>query len=143
MILIYDHIKANQIARPQLSVSESEEEGSDSEFYMGEDFAGDLKSETEESLKDSKVELGKKRKQESSNSSSSKGKKKRKEKKRKKQKRQDNSELETEDKEQRKDSDADQKVEEEITGDGFNQSVGGDVEQNTGGEDPKTDQAKS
>ncbi|XP_057848012.1 protein PXR1-like [Cryptomeria japonica] len=158
------------------SVSDSEEEGSDSKFSMGEDSIGDSKSETEESLEDSYVELGKKRKQESIKSSSSKGKKKSKEKvfqihsssssevsedfekddppsprkkkpkssfqKRKKQKRQGNSELEMKDKEQRKDSDVDQKFEEENTGDGFNQSVGSDAEQNTSGEDPKTDQAK-
>ncbi|XP_059066348.1 uncharacterized protein LOC131857664 [Cryptomeria japonica] len=175
MVLIYDHIKANQIAPPQLSLSDSKEEGSYSDFFVGEDSTGDSKSKTEEILEDSKVELGKKRKHESSKLSSSKDKKKRKEKvfqihsssssevyedfekddslspqkkkpkssfqKRKKQKRQGNSEPKTEDKEKRKDSNADQKVEEEIMGDDFNQSVGGDAI--TGGEDPKTNQAKA
>lgn len=60
MVLIYDHIKSNQIAHPQLSISDSEEEGSDSDFSIGEDSDGDLKSETEENLEDSEVEFGKK-----------------------------------------------------------------------------------
>ncbi|XP_059067437.1 uncharacterized protein LOC131858263 [Cryptomeria japonica] len=62
--------------------------------------------------------------------------------KRKKQKRQGNSELESEGKVQSKDPDEDQKVE-EITGDGFNQSGGGDADQITGGDAPKTDHAKA
>lgn len=62
MVLIYDHLKANQIARPQPSISESEEEGSDSGFFMGEESESDLMSESEESLEDFEAEIGKKRK---------------------------------------------------------------------------------
>ncbi|XP_059075124.1 uncharacterized protein LOC131875115 [Cryptomeria japonica] len=143
MVLIYDHIKANQIAHPQLSKSDSKEEGSDIEFFVGEDSAGDSKSETEESLEDFEVELEVSEDFEKDDSPSPQKKKPKPSfQKRKKQKRQGNLELKMEDKEQSKDSDADQKVEEEIMGDDFNQSVGGDVEQIIDGEDPKTDQAK-
>lgn len=80
MVLIYDHLKSNQIACPQLSISDSEEEGSDSDFSMGDESKSDSKSEIEESLEEFEAELGKKRKQMSIKPSSSKGKKKRKEK---------------------------------------------------------------
>ncbi|XP_057856462.2 uncharacterized protein LOC131065839 [Cryptomeria japonica] len=140
MVLIFEHIKANQIAHPQLSVFESKEEGSDSEFSVGEDSIGDLKSKIEESLEDSKVELEVSEDFEKDDSPSPQKKKPKSSfQNRKKQKRQDNSESEMKDKEQRKDSDVDLKVEEEIMGDGFNQSVDGDAEQKTSGEDPETE----
>ncbi|XP_059066444.1 uncharacterized protein LOC131857752 [Cryptomeria japonica] len=105
-LMVYYHLKANQIAHPQLSISDSEEEGSDSDFSMGDEFESDSKSETEESLEDSEVELGKKRKK-------------------------------------RKDPNINQKVEEEITGEGFNQSVGGNAKHITGGDVPNTKQTKA
>ncbi|XP_059073581.1 uncharacterized protein LOC131874299 [Cryptomeria japonica] len=84
------------------SISESEEEGLDSDFFMGDESESDSISESEENLEDSEVELGKKRKQ-------------------------------------RKDLDIDQKVEEEITGEGFDQRVGENAEQITSGDVPNNE----
>ncbi|XP_059078036.1 uncharacterized protein LOC131876614 [Cryptomeria japonica] len=109
---------ANQIARPQPSISESKEEGSDSIFSMGEESESDSMSESEESLDDSEVEACKKRKQ----------------------KRREDNVMELEEQVQRKDPEVDQKLEEETTREGFDQGVDGKVDKITSGDAPKNEQ---
>ncbi|XP_059075162.1 uncharacterized protein LOC131875148 [Cryptomeria japonica] len=67
--------RANQIARPQPSISESKEDGSDSVFSLDEGSDSDPTRKSEESMDDSEVEVGKKRKYLKTGPSSSKGKK--------------------------------------------------------------------
>lgn len=74
MVLIYDHLKATQIACMQTSV-DSEEEMYDSAFTKEEESDSDYSSDTEDSFDDSKYESGKKRKYKKTRPSSSKGKK--------------------------------------------------------------------
>ncbi|XP_059076687.1 uncharacterized protein LOC131875961 [Cryptomeria japonica] len=172
-IMRYITLDANQTAHPQPSISEFEEEGSDSGFSLGEESQSDSMSELEESLEDFEAKIGKKRKQVSTKPSSSKGKKNTKEKVfqirssssevsedsekdepqsprkkktknsiqiRNKQKRQDDYDMELEDKVQRKDLDVDQKLEEEITGEGFDQRVSGNINKISSGNIPKNEQ---
>ncbi|XP_059068380.1 uncharacterized protein LOC131858912 [Cryptomeria japonica] len=143
MVLMYDHLKDNQIAYPQPSISDSEDEGSDSDFSMGDESESDSKSETEESLEDFEAELEEEVSKDSKKNESQTPQKKKTKisiQKRNKQKRQDNCELELEDKVQRKDPNVDQKME-EITGEGFNQRLNGNVEQITSGDVPNNEQA--
>lgn len=74
MVLIYDHLKSNQIVCPQPSI-ESKEDGSDSIFSIDEGSNSDPTSDSEESLDDSEFKIGKKRKYMQTRPSSSKGKK--------------------------------------------------------------------
>lgn len=75
MVLIYDHLKANQIAHPQPSIFESEGGGSDSIFSLDKGSNSDPTSKSEESMDDLEVQVGKKRKHLKTKPSSSKGKK--------------------------------------------------------------------
>ncbi|XP_059067314.1 uncharacterized protein LOC131858204 [Cryptomeria japonica] len=73
MVLIYEHLKANQIARMQPS-AEIEEEGSDFAFSLEEESDSDPSSDSEESMDVSDYETRKKRKHNKTRPSSFKGK---------------------------------------------------------------------
>ncbi|XP_059066844.1 uncharacterized protein LOC131858011 [Cryptomeria japonica] len=74
MVLIYDHLKANQIAHMQPSV-DSEDEGSDPTFSKDEESESDPTTDTKDNMDVSNYESGKKRKHIKTRPSSSKGKK--------------------------------------------------------------------